>query len=84
METYIFGILGGTIGIFSQIPQLIKSWRTKKTRDISTGTYLLLVANNILWFAHGVANNDPTLYIANMVALVFPISILAIKRRYNN
>ncbi|MCA9309100.1 hypothetical protein KC973_01870 [Candidatus Saccharibacteria bacterium] len=82
MHLYIFGLLGGTIGICSQIPQLVKSWKTKKTRDISTGTYLLLVANNILWFAHGYVNDDPTLWIANLIALAFPVGVLVAKIRY--
>lgn len=82
MEMYIFGTIGGIIGISSQIPQLIKSWRTKHTRDISTGTYILLVANNTLWFAHGVFNNDLVLYIANAIAIIFPIGVLIAKFKY--
>lgn len=73
---------GGAIGICSQIPQLIKSWKTKKTRDISTTTYLLLVANNALWFAHGIANDDPVLSITNAIAIVFPIGVLIAKFTY--
>lgn len=82
MEIYIFGMIGGTIGICSQIPQLVKSWRTKRTRDISTGTYLLLVANMSFWVAHGLANDDPVIYITNAIAVLFPIGILLLKFRF--
>ena len=82
MELYIFGMIGGIIGICSQIPQLIKSWRTKHTRDISTSTYLLLVANNSLWFMHGLFNNDPVLYVTNAIAVIFPIGVLIAKLKY--
>lgn len=76
MSIYIFGFLGGTIGICTQIPQLMKSWRTKKVRDLSIKTYYLLVANNTLWLVHGVLNNDPALYITNAIAVFIPIGVI--------
>lgn len=82
MHLYIFGTLGGIIGICSQIPQLIKCWRTKKVRDLSLNTFLLLVANNTLWFLHGVFNQDPTLYIANAVAIIFPLGVVVAILKY--
>ncbi len=82
MELYIFGLIGGTIGICSQIPQLVKSWKTKRTRDISTTTYLLLVANNSLWFLHGAFNHDMVLAITNAIAVLFPIGVLIAKYRF--
>lgn len=76
MDLYIFGFLGGAIGICTQIPQLLKSWRTKKVRDLSIKTYYLLVLNNSLWLVHGIINKDPALYITNALAAFVPIGVL--------
>jgi MtN3 and saliva related transmembrane protein len=82
MLLYIFGTLGGTIGICSQIPQLVKSWRTKKVRDLSIKTYYLLVLNNSLWLIHGLINNDPALYITNAIAIFIPIGVIIAIHKY--
>lgn len=76
MQLYIFGTIGGIIGICSQIPQLIKCWRTKKVRDLSIKTYYLLVLNNSLWLIHGLINNDPALFITNAIAVFIPTGVI--------
>lgn len=76
MLIYIFGVIGGIIGICTQIPQLLKCWRTKKVSDLSIKTYYLLVINNSFWLIHGLINNDPALYVTNGIAIFIPIGVI--------
>ncbi len=80
--TNIFGIIGGILGISSQIPQLIKSLRTKETKDLSKRTYIMLIACNALWIAHGFARGDMVIAITNSIAIIFPIGVLIAKLKY--
>lgn len=82
MNLYIFGFLGGSIGICTQIPQLLQSWRTKKVRDLSIKTYYLLVLNNSLWLIHGLINKDPALYITNAIAVFIPVGVILAIYKY--
>ena len=80
-ETFI-GILAGTLTTISVLPQVIKSWKTKKTNDISTLMYVLLTTGIILWIIYGVLTNDLPITLANSVTLILVSSILFLKIKY--
>jgi hypothetical protein len=37
----------------SFVPQVVKTWKTRSTADISLGMYLVLVFGTVLWLAYG-------------------------------
>lgn len=65
----IFGIIGGIFGISSLIPQVFKSYRTRKTRDISGKTFLFIAISNSFWMVHGLLQGDWVLFGANIIAV---------------
>jgi len=63
--------------MFSFIPQIIKSLRTKSVKDISEITLFQMLLGAILWAAYGVHLRDTVIITANLVTLI-TLSILLI------
>ncbi len=76
------GLLAGALTTVSLIPQLVKCWRTKSTRDISLGTYAILLLGVSLWLAYGLMISDVPLIVANSVSLVIAAAIIVLKLRH--
>ena len=75
----IAGYIAATLGTFAYLPQVIKAWKTKQTRDISLPMYIALATGMVLWCVYGVALDAPPIYLANGIALIFTVSILYLK-----
>ena len=81
----IITIIGLTAAAFTTIalfPQLIKVWKTKSTRDISTGMFSLYCGGVFLLFVYGVYLNNSPIMIANSLAFIQGITILILKAKY--
>ncbi|HLJ30696.1 MAG TPA: SemiSWEET transporter [Candidatus Angelobacter sp.] len=76
------GYVAGALVTFSFLPQVIKVWRTKQTRDLSLPMYVAIVTGTLLWFFYGIAVRQPPIWVANGVALCLMTSILLLKIRY--
>jgi MtN3 and saliva related transmembrane protein len=64
------------------VPQLVKTWKTRSTADISLSMFLVLVIGIILWLAYGMLLGDVPLIVANAITLVLAGIILVFKLRY--
>ena len=64
------------------VPQVVKTWRTRSTKDISLVMFLVLVTGLILWLAYGIIIEDIPLIAANAVTLVFAGTILFFKLKH--
>jgi MtN3 and saliva related transmembrane protein len=78
-------ILGLTAALFTTVslfPQLVKVWKTKSTKDISTVMFSLFCGGVLLWFIYGLFVKDFPIIIANSFAFIQAAVILALKVRY--
>jgi MtN3 and saliva related transmembrane protein len=66
----------------SFLPQLIRAWRTRSTRDISLAMFSVLVTGIFLWLVYGILIGDGPLIAANAVSLGLTGSILYLKLRH--
>ncbi len=64
------------------VPQVIKTWRTRSTHDISLGMFLLMTFGILLWLIYGAFIGDLPLVVANLVTLVLAATILVFKLRH--
>jgi MtN3 and saliva related transmembrane protein len=78
----VVGSLASLLTISAFLPQVIRSWTTRSTRDLSYGTLTLLVAQSVGWLSYGVLLRDPALIVTNGAVCVFAILILAAKFRF--
>lgn len=82
--TYIdfLGYIAGILVVISLLPQAIKSWKTKSTRDISLWRYIIYTIGLILWITYAVIIKNGPVAVMNSVGLVLAFSILFLKIRY--
>lgn len=78
----LIGYIAGALVIGSLIPQMIKSWRTKSTKDLSLGRYLIYISGIIMWLVYSFLILNKPMIISNIIALMFASSILFLKLRY--
>ncbi|MBI2079409.1 SemiSWEET transporter [Candidatus Micrarchaeota archaeon] len=83
MEIYeIIGLIAGICTTFAFVPQILKSWKTKSTRDLSWEWLFLLILGAMLWFIYGVMISSLPVILANLVMLGFVITLIYVKHRY--
>ena len=81
-KTTLLGLMAGTCTTLSFLPQLVKTWKTRSTHDISIGMYLLLSIGLFLWALYGVYINSLPVIVTNVVTLVFSCTVLVLKIRH--
>jgi len=83
METAtLIGLLAGTLTTISFLPQVVKAWRSRSTKDLSVWMYLVFAAGAILWTVYGVMLDSLPVILANSVTLLLIGVILYLKARY--
>ena len=78
----ILGLIAGTCTTAAFLPQLIKIWKTRSTRDISLLMYVVICTGILLWLIYGIMIGSVPVIIANAVTLVIAAMILVLKIRY--
>jgi len=78
-STTLLGLIGGTLTTSSFVPQVLKAVKTKSTKDISTGMFVLLSAGILIWILYGIRINSLPVIATNLVSLIFSVIILGYK-----
>lgn len=77
----IIGFIAATLTTVAFIPQVIKVWRTKSTRDVSIGMYVLFTTGVAMWFCYGLLIGSWPVIAANAITLVLAGLVLVMKIR---
>lgn len=75
----LIGIAAGTLTTVSFVPQVIKTWRSRSTADISFTMFLLFSAGVALWLYYGVVIHSLPVILSNVVTLALSSSIILMK-----
>ena len=78
----MLGFTAGTLTTLAFVPQVIKSWKSKSTQDVSLGMFLVLCTGILLWLTYGFLINDTPLIVANGFSLLLAGSFLIMKLRF--
>jgi len=65
----VFLVIGNVINIVQNIPQVVKTYNTKSTRDFSALFLILRIIGNLIWIAYAVNINSLLLVINNSVTV---------------
>lgn len=84
MITNVIGYAATVVGVSLMLPQVIKSWRTKKVEDVSLGMVTLYFFNCALWLTYGILISAKPVIITNAIALVISVLQLILKLKYSN
>ena len=79
----LMGYLAGILVVISLLPQTIKSWKTKSTKDLSLWRYIIYCTGLIIWIGYAVIINNGPVIIMNTLGLILTLSILYLKLKYN-
>ncbi|PJE81783.1 hypothetical protein COU58_00455 [Candidatus Pacearchaeota archaeon CG10_big_fil_rev_8_21_14_0_10_32_42] len=78
----VLGYVAGILIIISMLPQVIKTFRLKSTKDISLMRTILYALGVFLWTIYGFIISNGPLMAMNSVGLILGITLLFQKLRY--
>jgi MtN3 and saliva related transmembrane protein len=76
------GLLAAFCSTAAFVPQVVKTWRTRSTKDISLVMFMVLITGVLLWLAYGILIRDIPLIVANGATLLFAGTILFFKLKH--
>jgi MtN3 and saliva related transmembrane protein len=76
------GTVAGILTTVAFVPQVWGVWKTRSTRDISLGMYLVFTTGVAFWLAYGLVLGAWPIIVANSVTLALTGTVLALKLRH--
>jgi MtN3 and saliva related transmembrane protein len=80
--TVVLGFIAACCSTLAFLPQVIKTWRTRSTGDISLATFLTIVSGSVLWMAYAWLQEDLPVLVTNGVIFVLASTVVWLKLRY--
>jgi MtN3 and saliva related transmembrane protein len=80
----LIGLVAGTLTGIAAIPQVVKTLRTRHTRDISVWQPLLLSIGIALWIVYGMLIHNLPLILTNIIPLVCNALLTGLKLYYRD
>ena len=78
----IIGYLAGFLIAIALSPQLIKTWKTKSTKDISILWTMMLMTGLLLWFVYAAVNKILPLLIFASIEFLMTFLLFIMKLIY--
>ena len=78
----IIGYIAGALTTISFIPQVVKAWKMRETRDLSLAMLVLFAVGVFLWTLYGVWVDSLPIIAANMITFALILVLLFLKFRY--
>jgi len=83
MEVFeLIGFTAATLTTLAFVPQALKSYKEKSTKDISLVMYVVMFTGVILWLLYGIHLNSMPIIIANAITALFNLSIIILKIKH--
>lgn len=78
----VLGTVAGFLTTVAFAPQVWTVWKTRSTRDISLGMYLVFTTGVGFWLAYGVVLGAWPIIVANCITLFLTGTVLVLKLRH--
>jgi uncharacterized protein with PQ loop repeat len=65
----IFLVIGNIINLIQNLPQVIKTYKVKSTKDFSGWFLLLRIISNIIWTAYAIQISSLLMIINNLITI---------------
>jgi MtN3 and saliva related transmembrane protein len=76
------GYLAATMTTLAFVPQAVKTIRTRDTRSISLGMYVVFTIGIGFWLVYGIALDSMPMILSNIVTFVLSATILGLKIKH--
>lgn len=80
---FLIGILATFFSLWSTVPQIRKSLRTKKTDDVSKWLIMCLIGGLSLWVLYGILKTDIIIIVANAIGVSLNSYLLFLKWKFS-
>ena len=84
MESDILGYIGGFFISITLIPQLVRTYKTKRAKDISPIFVVLAFLTTLIYLSYGILINETPIIAANGVLLFQNFLLVYFKYAYRN
>lgn len=74
--TNIVGILAGVFTAISMLPQLIKTFKKKKSEEISVFMLIILNTGIVAWIYYGILRKDDPIIFTNAFSFLINFTLL--------
>lgn len=78
MSSEVIGIIAGALSCTTFLPQVIKTWKSKSTKDVSLTMFLLASAGTLLWLIYGIMIDSISIIGTNIVVLFLSLTMLGL------
>ena len=78
MNSEIVGIIAGALSCTTFLPQVIKTWKSKSTKDVSLTMFIIASIGTALWLVYGILIHSFSIIATNIVVLVFSLTMLGL------
>lgn len=79
---HYIGYLACVLTVASFLPQVIRTWQSRQTRDLSLGMFGLLVTASTIWIIYGIVINDWPVILTNVGMVLLNGAIGVAKVRF--
>ena len=81
---FVIGISATFFSLWSTVPQIKKSLKTKKTDDVSKWLIMSLIVGLSLWVLYGIVKGDMVIAVANAIGVTLNVILLLLKLKYSS
>ncbi len=78
----VLGMVAAMLTTFSFVPQVLRTWKTRSTKDISLGMFVVYCTGIFLWLVYGVMLGDVPLIFSNAITFALAATILGLKLKH--
>ena len=78
------GYFAGSLTVFSFLPQVYRSWQTRRTADLSMSMFALLITASSLWMVYGALNRDWPVILTNGGMVALNAALAVAKARFSD
>jgi MtN3 and saliva related transmembrane protein len=78
----IIGLIASFSAALGFLPQVIKTFRTKSTKDISVYMIIVFIISAVSWSTYGFWKNDLFIILTNLTILILTLMLLFMKLKY--
>ena len=83
MDTIVIvGYIAGALTTLSFVPQVVKAWKMRETRDLSLLMLVLFAVGVLLWTLYGVWVSSLPIIAANLITFALILVLLFLKMQY--
>ena len=77
-----FGFIAAALTTIAFLPQVIKTWKTKKAEDVSIVMLLMFITGLLFWIIYAIETNALPVLFANIITFMLNLTILTLKLIY--